>query len=152
MVIITSSIIDQPIHSCFEYIVPVDLTHIFKRYKFLPGVIRTDNKEKWIKPGLTRTVYFEDRNTAFEELLTVNSNNSFSYRIVNFTSPLRFLVTQIIGNWKFTELENKKTNVVWGYELIPKNFIANWIISIFLLNDIKTFCQNSMDIISKDLN
>ena len=63
--------ISAPIDSAFDYIVPVDLSHIFKRYRRLPAITNTSIKEDWTKPGLTRTVYFEDGPTAQESLLTV---------------------------------------------------------------------------------
>jgi hypothetical protein len=37
--------IDAPIDSVFDYIVPIDLTHIFKRYKNLPAITSTSIKE-----------------------------------------------------------------------------------------------------------
>lgn len=34
--------INAPIDSAFNYIVPVELSHIFKRHKNLPAIIKTD--------------------------------------------------------------------------------------------------------------
>jgi hypothetical protein len=149
--IITQAQISKPSPEVFDYVLPIELSHIFKKYKFLPGVIRTDEKEKWIKSGLTRTVFFDDGNTASEELLEVSSPEYFAYKITNFTSPLRFLVYQINGNWKFTTPKADFTKIVWEYELIQKNSFTSWIISTFLLKDMKVFLQNSMDIIVQDL-
>jgi hypothetical protein len=149
--IITQAQIHKQANEIFDCVLPIELSHIFKKYKFLPGVIRTDEKEKWIKSGLTRTVFFEDGNTAKEQLTEVNSPEYFAYKITNFTSALRFLVYQINGNWKFTTPNADLTKIVWEYELIPKNNFAHWIILTFLLKDIKVFLQNSMDIIVQDL-
>ena len=55
--------ISAPIDATFNYIVPVDLSHVFKRYKRLPAVTNTSIKEEWTKSGLTRTVHFEDGST-----------------------------------------------------------------------------------------
>ena len=63
--------INAPINAIFDYIVPVDFSHIFKRYKRLRAIKNTSVKEDWTTPGLTRTVYFEDGPTAQESLLTV---------------------------------------------------------------------------------
>ena len=73
--------INAPIDSTFNYIVPIDLPHIFKRYKGLPAVVKTNETKKWIKGGLTRTVFFDDGSTSKESLLTVVPNTSFSYKI-----------------------------------------------------------------------
>jgi hypothetical protein len=114
--------INAPIDSAFNYIVPVELSHIFKKYKNLPAITKTDEKEKWFKAGLTRTVYFEDGSTSKETLLTVVPNTSFSYRIENFTSQLRFLAKRIEGDWVFTDLGNGQTKIEWTYKIVPKNF------------------------------
>ena len=58
--------INAPIDTAFNYIVPVDLSHIFKRYKSIAGITNTSIKEGWTKPGLIRTVYFEDGSTSKE--------------------------------------------------------------------------------------
>jgi hypothetical protein len=71
--------IGTPIDSVFNYIVPVDLTRIFKRYKNLPAITSTSIKESWNKPGRMRTVYFEDGSTSKETLLTVVPHTSFSH-------------------------------------------------------------------------
>lgn len=84
-------IVDSPIDSVFNYIVPVDLSHIFKRYKNLPGIINTSIKEGWTTPGLTRTIYFQDGSTSKESLLTVVPYTSFSYKNESFSSSLRHL-------------------------------------------------------------
>jgi hypothetical protein len=152
MLITTTTELRTTKQKSFDYILPISLPHIFKRFKFFPAVTSTSETEKWIKSGLTRTIFFEDGNTAKEELLVVNSPDHFAYKVTDFTSPLKFLIEQINGNWKFTELENNYTKIVWEYELVTKNKFASWIISIFLFKDLQTFCQNSMNIITQDLN
>jgi hypothetical protein len=141
--------INAPIEIAFNYIVPVDLTHIFKRYKIFPAVINTSIKDDWIKPGLKRTVFFEDGTTAEEKLLTVVPNSSFSYEIVNFTSKLRFLVKKIEGDWLFTDLGNGQTKIDWIYKTIPKNFITRLVINGFIINDLNGLLYNAL-IIQKD--
>ena len=144
-------IINAPIDSAFNYIVPVDLSHIFKKYKNLPAIIKTDEKEKWIKAGLTRTVYFEDSSTSKETLLTVIPHTSFSYKIENFTSQLRFLAERIEGDWIFTDLGNRQTKIEWTYKIIPKNFFARGIINLVLIKRVKTLLTRALEILKTDL-
>lgn len=143
--------IDAPIDSAFNYIVPVDLSHIFKRHKNLPAIIKTDEREKWIKPGLTRTVYFEDGTTAREKLLTVVPQTSFSYEIDDFTSQLRFLAKRIEGDWVFTDLGNGKTNIDWTYKVVPKNFLARGIIKTAVIKNVKGLLNNALRSLKDDL-
>lgn len=143
--------INAPIDSAFNYIVPVELSHIFKKHKNLPAIIKTDEKEKWFKPGLTRTVYFEDGSTSRETLLTVVPHTSFSYRIEDFTSQLRFLAKRIEGDWIFTDLGNGQTKIEWTYKIVPKNFISRGVIHLVLLKKVENLLTNAMTILKTDL-
>ncbi|WP_154647983.1 SRPBCC family protein [Pedobacter arcticus] len=143
--------INAPIDSAFNYIVPVKLSHIFKKHKNLPAIIKTDEKEKWFKAGLTRTVYFEDGSTSKETLLSVVPHTSFSYRIEDFTSQLRFLAKRIEGNWIFTDLGNGQTKIEWTYKIVPKNFIARGLINLVLLKNVKALLTNALIILKTDL-
>ena len=143
--------INVPIDSAFNYIVPVDLSHIFKRHKNLPAIIKTNETEKWIKAGLTRTVYFEDGSTSKETLLTVVPHTSFSYQIEDFTSQLRFLAKRIEGDWVFTDLGNGQTKIEWTYKIVPKNFFARGAINLFLLKNVNGLLTNALTILKTDL-
>jgi hypothetical protein len=143
--------INAPIDSTFNYIVPVKLSHIFKKYKNLPAITKTDETEKWIKAGLSRTVYFEDGSTSKETLLTVIPYSSFSYQIENFTSQLRFLAKRVEGNWIFTDLSNGQTKIEWTYKIIPKNFFARGLINLALLKNVKGLLINALKILKDDL-
>lgn len=143
--------INAPIDSAFNYIVPVELSHIFKKYKNLPAIIKTDEKEKWFKAGLIRTVYFEDGSTSKETLLTVVPHTSFSYRIEDFTSQLRFLAKRIEGDWVFTDLGNGQTKIEWTYKIVPKNFFARGVIKLILLKNVKGLLTNALTILKTDL-
>ena len=143
--------INAPIDSCFNYIIPVDLSRIFKKYKNLPAIIKTDETEKWIKAGLTRTVYFEDSSTSKETLMTVVPHSSFSYKIENFTSQLRFLAKRIEGDWIFKDLGNGQTKIEWTYKIVPKNFFARGLINLVLLKNINGLLTNALTILKTDL-
>ncbi len=143
--------INAPIESAFNYIVPVELSHIFKRHKNLPAIIKTDEPGKWIKSGLTRTVYFEDGSTSKETLLTVVPHTSFSYQIEDFTSQLRFLAKRIEGDWVFTDLGSGQTEIEWTYKIVPKNIFARGVINLFILKDINGLLTNALTILKTDL-
>jgi Polyketide cyclase / dehydrase and lipid transport len=143
--------INAPIDSAFNYIVPVELPHIFKKYKNLPAIVKTDETEKWVKAGLIRTVYFEDGSTSKETLLTVVPYSSFSYKIENFTSQLRFLAVRVEGDWLFTDLGNGQTNIVWTYIIVPKNTISRTVIRLVLLKNVKNLLTSALTILKSDL-
>jgi hypothetical protein len=151
MLIKTTSMVNQNQKKVFDYIVPIDLNHIFKKYKYLPGVLKTDEQSKWITEGLTRTVFFEDGNTAQETLTKVIESSFFAYIVKDFTSPLKFLIDRINGSWNFEDINNAQTNITWIYELVPKNYFCSVLLSTFVKNDVQQLCKNAMDIIVEDL-
>jgi hypothetical protein len=143
--------INAPTDKAFNYIVPVDLAHIFKRYKGLPAIVKTNETEKWLKGGLTRTVFFEDGSTSKESLLTVVPAISFSYKIEDFTSQLRFLAKRIEGDWLFTDLGNGQTKIEWTYKIVPKNALARGVIKLALLKKVNGLLTNALTILKNDL-
>lgn len=143
--------INSPIDTAFNYIVPVKLSHIFKKYKRFPAIIKTNETETWNKPGLTRTVYFEDGTTVQEKLISVIPSKSFSYEIDNFTSPLRKLAKKVEGEWIFTDLGNGQTKIEWTYKIIPKNGLTKQLIKWFILKDLNVLLTNAVTIIKQDL-
>lgn len=144
--------INSPIVTAFNYIVPVKLAHIFKKYKRFPAIIKTNETETWNKPGLTRTVFFEDGTTVQERLISVIPSKSFSYQIDNFTSPLRKLAKKVEGEWIFTDLGNGQTKIEWTYKIIPKNGFTKQLIKWFVLKDLNVLLTNAVTIIKQDLD
>lgn len=143
--------IKTPIDSAFNYIVPVELPHIFKKHKMFPAIVGTSNKEHWIKSGLKRTVYFEDGSTAEETLLSVIPCTSFSYELFSFTSKLRFLAKKIEGSWLFTDMGNGQTQIEWTYTMIPKNRISRTILKAFVIKDLRFVLKTALTILKDDL-
>jgi len=143
--------INTSIDSAFNYIVPVNLSHIFKRYKRMPAIIKTNEPEKWFKAGLTRTIFFEDGSTSKEKLLTVIPHTSFSYEIDSFTSQLRFFAKRIEGKWLFIDLGNRQTKIEWTYIIVPKNSIARILIKMIVVKDMVWLLNNALSILKEDL-
>jgi Polyketide cyclase / dehydrase and lipid transport len=143
--------INAPIDTAFNHIVPVELSHIFKKYRSIAGITNTSIKEGWTKPGLIRTVCFEYGSTSKETLLTVVPHSSFSYKIEDFTSGLRFLAKRIEGDWIFTDLCNGQTKIEWTYKVVPKNFMARGLINLFLMKDITGLLNKALATLKDDL-
>jgi hypothetical protein len=143
--------IDASIEEVFEYIVPVDLSHIFHRYLMVPGVKRSDEAQRWITPGLSRTVYFEDGSTAREALLTVVPAESFTYRITDFTGIHKLLVWRVDGSWRFVDSGEGRTDIAWIYSLLPKSVAARVAVRLFVAPMLRVVLQRALAIIKTDL-
>ena len=143
--------IDASVEKSFEYIVPVDLSHIFNRHKSFAGIDSTSNEKLWYTPGMERTVYFDDGTTAQEYLLTVEPHASFSYRIQDFTHKLKYLAKHIEGKWQFTSTKDGKTHVEWTYTIVPKNGFTRMIFNTFVKRDLQGLLNNALLICKQDL-
>lgn len=135
----------------FEYIVPMDLEHIFKPYRNIPGIDSTSNKKPWFTPGMHRIVYFDDGTTAQEELLTVTPPASFSYKVNEFTNPLKSLIKQINGSWTFVKTANGSIHIEWTYEFVPKHFFARFLVNLVVKKRMKTPMTNALNIMKDEL-
>jgi Polyketide cyclase / dehydrase and lipid transport len=143
--------INVPVSAAFNYIVPVDLTRIFKGYRSLPGIKGTSIREGWFTPGLSRTIYFNDGTSSQETLLTVVPQKSFSYQNDKFTGTLRFFTNRIEGKWLFTALGSGSTRIEWTYIVTPKNFIAGLLIRLFVMGNIRGMLWQALKILKSDL-
>lgn len=150
--VIVSIEIDNPVGASFDYIVPVPLSRIFKRYMFIPAVVRTDESEYWFKSGLTRTVYFGDGSTSTEMLTNVSRPNNFSYRISAFSGSMRFLVDHIEGKWAFRESSKKETtHIDWTYNIFPRNGVSRLFIKYILVPTLRRVLIRALTIIKNEL-
>lgn len=149
--ILVTTTIDAPRERCFAYIVPVSLSHIFHRYLAVPGVVRTDESQAWISPGLSRTVYFDDGSTAKEELLSVVHSDSFSYRITEMTGINKLLVTYIMGTWVFGN-NGASTTIEWTYSLHARSAAACIVVKAFVAPMLRRFLQRALDVLKQDLD
>jgi hypothetical protein len=147
-----NAIIDAPIATVFDYIVPVDLTRIFRGTALIPAIVDTSVKEGWNKPGLIRTITFADGTTSQESLLTVQAPTSFSYKNEHFTSlPLRLLLQRLEGEWHFTEPRSGQTAIEWTYRAVPVNNFTRGLVQLVLMPQVQAMLTNALVIIQDDL-
>ena len=144
--------INVPIEAAFNYIQPVPLQNVFRGYNNIPAIKKTNETEKWIRAGLSRTVTFADGNTATEKMLYVDAPSYFSYKIDNFTAEgLSSLVESVDGAWIFIGLEENKVLIDWKYIIKPKNDEAAKIIQEHLLPDFQGMLEQAIRICKENL-
>ena len=142
--------------TAFNYILPIDLSHIFKPYSFLPGIKSTtwqskDTSEQIWKEGISRTVHFDDGSTADEKMTKVIINQTFEYQITNWSSVFKLLVRSIKGKFVFKAVSDKETNIVWTYTLFSQNILAGWLVNLIILPRLQKVLNKAIDIIKLDL-
>jgi len=104
----------------FEYVLPVDLSTVIKRWGPLPGVKGTrDQSGAWDHVGATRTVLLEDGSSGREELTAYNPPHHFGYTLT-LGPPTSFLASEAAGTWWFFPTEDGGTEIEWAWALAPR--------------------------------
>lgn len=144
--------INRPVSEVFNYIVPVDIPHIFPRQGAAPGVVANTVTTDWGTPGQQRVTTFDDDSTLDETLVSVVPDKSFSYLIENFTSPaMKGVVDRIEGTWEFSDNGNETTSIEWIYVLFPVSEKARSAVIDQLLPVYRDRLETAMTILKSDL-
>ena len=144
--------INRPLQETFDYIINVDLTHIFPLIGNVPGVVSTTIDKEWGKAGMERVNTLTDGSSSREKMLTVDAPRSFTYRIESFTAPvLKPLLDHIEGGWILTDNGNGTTSIEWIYCLVPLNAQAKTQVEQALLTRYQVRLESAMTIIKDDL-
>ncbi len=134
----------------FNAAIQSDLSDIFKKHGILPSVTGTDLKGTWTQAGLSRTIFFEDKTQVFETLTCVEPHSFFSYRVENFTSSLKYMVSKIEGNWTFTTTDNNQTKIEWNYNLFPKNKVSELFVNSIVKKSMKGYLTNALNTVKQN--
>ena len=130
----------------FDVIVPIDLSSIFKRWAFIPGVegVR-DQTGPWDKVGQTRTVLLSDGTSANEELTRVDRPSGFAYQVGPFPRPLGLLATHATGSWSFTSERDGSTGISWTYSFEPARGRA-WLVRLVIAPAWRRYAQRGLEL------
>jgi Polyketide cyclase / dehydrase and lipid transport len=145
--------IARPVTETFQYIVPVDVTHIFPRQGEMPGNVKTTVTSDWGQyVGQTRDTTADDGSSFHETLTALDPDKSFGYKVENLTSSaMKGVVDRIEGAWEFTDNGNDTTSIEWFYVLVPANPEAIPTIKEKILARYRGRLENAMNIIKADL-
>jgi Polyketide cyclase / dehydrase and lipid transport len=122
-----------PVDRLFAEVVAEDvLPKVLPRYRVIPAVVATrDNTGPWDTPGSTRHLEFADGGSAREQVTEWESPSRFAYRVDEFTSALRHLVTHATGEWDFTS-QGQRSQFTWTYTFYPRSAVAARGLGLFL--------------------
>jgi hypothetical protein len=129
----------------FDIIAPIDLSSIFDRWLFIPGVKGVkDQSGPWNEPGRTRTVVLSDGSSVDEVLTQVDRPAGFAYRVGPFPKPLGLLAKSATGHWTFTEDETDQTGIVWSYRFQPSRG-RGWMVRLLIAPMWRRYARHSLD-------
>jgi hypothetical protein len=114
------------LEDAFDALMPIDLSRIFRGYGPLPAVVATvDQTGEWDHVGVSRVVKLSDGNQVNERITALERPSYFAYRVGPFDSgPLRHLIVDAHGEWRFTERGPTSTAIRWTYTFRPRRFAA----------------------------
>jgi hypothetical protein len=130
----------------FDIIVPIDLSTMFKRWLFIPGVegVR-DQSGPWDTAGQTRTVLLSDGTSAQEVLTAVERPTGFEYEVGPFPRPLGLLAEGATGSWDFTSASDGTTRIRWTYSFQPAPGRA-WLVRFIIAPAWRRYAQRGLDL------
>jgi len=123
-----------PVQAVFGFVTAKDvLPKILLGYGPLPGVASTsENIGPWHIPGSFRMVYLKNGSSAREELTDYQPFSYFAYRTSDFTSVLKYVVSQGRGQWWFTP-DEQATRVKWTYTFTARSRFTQPVLMVFVL-------------------
>jgi len=109
----------------FDRVLPTPLTELFtRRYAAIPSIkVVRDQHGEWGTVGQTRTIRLADGGTLRETLTGVDRPRSFDYRLSDITGPMKPLVSEIAGSWRFDPV-GTGTRITWAWTLHPRGSLA----------------------------
>jgi len=133
-----------PPERAFDVIVPIDLSSIFQRWFFIPGVdgVR-DQTGPWDAAGQTRTVLLSDGTSVQEQLTKVERPTGFSYRVGPFPRPLGLLARGATGSWSFAPEPDGSTSINWTYSFDPAPGRA-WLVRLLIAPAWRRYAQRGL--------
>ncbi|HMB56039.1 MAG TPA: SRPBCC family protein [Arenimonas sp.] len=134
-----------PVDLVFKVIVAMDVSLFLTGYGWLPAATHVSRQTgPWSVPGSTRTAHFSDGNSAFEELLVAEAPTYLRYRISRFTSFMRFLASEIQGEWRFVG-EQGGTRITWLYSFTPRSTLAALVLRRLMRGSWLLYMRQSLD-------
>ena len=122
-----------PVQDVFRFVTAKDvLPKILLGYGPLPGVVSTSgNTGPWHVPGSFRMVHLKNGSSAREELTDYQPPSYFAYQTSDFTSVLKYVVSQGRGQWWFTP-DERGTRVKWTYTFTARSRFTRPVLVIFV--------------------
>jgi hypothetical protein len=105
----------------FEVVLATPLPELFsRRYAAIPPIREVrDQQGPWATVGQTRTIRLADGGSLRETLTSVDRPRSFGYRLTEVTGPMKPLVTEIEGAWRFTPA-GTGVQITWAWTVHPR--------------------------------
>lgn len=120
-----SEIVDAPARDVFHTTISMDARELIQKHGILPGIVDVSGHDApWEKIGDVRRHSLSDNSSVREELVTFTPNDTFSYRLTEFTGAFSPLVKGARADWHFTQTSAARTKIDWTYAFTPTSMAA----------------------------
>ncbi|HEY0950485.1 SRPBCC family protein [Nocardioides sp.] len=120
------------VERAFDVLLPTPLPELFtRRYAAIPAIREVrDQQGPWGTVGQTRTIVLADGGTLRETLTSVDRPRAFGYRITDPTGPMKPLVTEVEGAWRF-DPAGTGVRISWAWTVHPRGVPGRLVMPVF---------------------
>jgi hypothetical protein len=120
------------VEHAYDVVLPMPLPELFsRRYAAIPPIREVrDQQGAWGTVGQTRTIKLADGGTMRETLTSVERPRSFGYRISDVSGPMKPLVTEVAGEWRF-ERAGDGVRITWAWAVQPRGRLGGLAMPLF---------------------
>ncbi len=117
--------VNAPAKAAFQAATHIDARELIRPHGPLPGIDHVDNHDApWSAVGQIRKHTLSDKSSVREELVAFTPNQTFAYRLTEFTGAFAPLVKFARADWHFTQRTAVSTKIDWTYTFTPQSMAA----------------------------
>jgi hypothetical protein len=124
IVVTVSRVFPVSLVEAYRTVAPMPLPELFAQgFLVLPAIreVHSQTGPEWgTESGHTRDLVMADGGSLREQLVSVDPPHSFAYELTQITGPMKPLVRQVRGEWRF-DVEDQGTRITWTWSLQPRS-------------------------------
>ncbi len=125
--------VDASLKDTFDTAASINPSDLIKKHGPLPGIVGGEGHDTpWSHVGQKRNHILSDDSSVNETLVAFQRDQSYTYKITDFTGPFAAVVESAQGEWTFVKIDDANTQIDWTYKFFPRNFLGSalvWLIA-----------------------
>ncbi|WP_428409800.1 SRPBCC family protein [Hyphococcus sp.] len=120
-----SETVRAPLSAVFDAATQIDARELIRPHGIMPGVVNVEGHDApWSALGEVRRHKLSDKSSVREELVAFTRDETFAYRLTEFTGHFAPLVKSARADWHFTQRTARVTKIDWTYSFTPQSMAA----------------------------
>jgi hypothetical protein len=121
-----------------------ELVNFLKASGSIPAIESTTPLSgDWFAAGAKRRVNLAGGHTAVERILEFGPRG-FRYQVWGFTTPVRYLLDQAVGEIRYEADGLNRSRLVWTYTLVPRTFFTRPLVERFMRDEFAPFMNRGL--------